>query len=300
MLAARWPSTKPKRRWRWAVLAAILVAPTLVTTSGSWAGAGPILYGATGQQAVSDLLVLDPATGALADTVGPMGHGFSGLAFNPVDGQLYGATTFDGTATARLLVRVDPATGAVTVIGPFGVDAIADLAFAPDGTLYGWVEPGSDDLATIDLATGAATIVGDSGLDTFGGGLEYDAASDRLLLAGNGSNGELHALDPATGAATVVSTLDDPGGDAVSALAFGCDGTLFGVLLEQDTSDRLSRLATIAPDSGAVTAVGPSVNGLDAIEWSCAVAPPPEPPAPEPPAPGAAVPVLVVQARFTG
>jgi DNA-binding beta-propeller fold protein YncE len=185
------------------------------------------LYGGLGgRNTTSDLLVLDPATGGLLDSVGSTGFGITGLAIHP-DGVLYGVTA--AGPEDRFLVEIDRATGGATPIGgPLG-HSVADITFIGN-TLYGWSESG-DDLATIDLTTGVATIVGPSGIGTFGSGLAYDSANDRLLFAGDGSEGSLYVIDPDTGGATVLSTLNDSSNVAVSALAFDCDGTLYGVLL---------------------------------------------------------------------
>jgi len=272
-------------------VAAAVVTAALGAGSVSRAQAEPILYGGIGgATTVSDLLVLDPASGALLDSVGSTGFGITGLAVHPLDGELYGVTTAP-FGDPRFLVRIDRATGSATLIGgPLGVDAITDLTFTPDGTLYGWAEA-SDDLATIDLATGVATIVGVSGLDTFGAGLAYDPANDRLLLAGDGSDGDLYEIDRETGAATVLSTLNGPVETAVSALAFDCAGTLYGVVLAFDEV-RSTQLATIDPDSGDMTVLGDSEDRLDAIVFDC-----PEPPAPPPgPTPEPAV----IEPTFTG
>jgi DNA-binding beta-propeller fold protein YncE len=277
-----------RRMIRSLVVAALSGAIALGAAAGSGAQVEETLYGGLGGAAISDLLVLDPATGELLDSVGSTGFGVTGLAIRP-DGVLYGVTSAPGSGE-RFLVQIDRATGAATPIGgPLGLN-VADITFIGD-TLYGWSESG-DDLATIDLTTGVATIVGSSGLGTFGSGLAYDSASDRLLFAGEGSSGDLYVIDPDTGGATVLSTLNDPEDDAVSALAFGCDGTLYGVLLvpQTGTGGGPARLATIDPDSGNVTVVGDTQDGLDAIVFDC-IAPPPAPPGPEP---------IVLEPTFTG
>lgn len=56
-----------------------------------------------------------------------------------------------------ILVTIDVATGAVSNIGSMGIDQVQALAFAPDGTLYGW--DGNAGLLTVDPSTGAATDV---------------------------------------------------------------------------------------------------------------------------------------------
>ena len=91
----------------------------------------------------------------------------------------------------------DLTTGQATLVGPLEA-VVADITFGPDGILYGWSES-SDDLVTIDVTTGTATVVGESNLNTFGSGLAFDVANDRLLFAGHGSNGALPTDTAAVG-----------------------------------------------------------------------------------------------------
>jgi hypothetical protein len=124
------------------------------------------------------LYTIDPATGATT-LVGDTGESITGLDFHPGTGVLYGTTT-PNSNTPSSLITIDPATGTVTVIGPHGVDrAVTDLTFAPDGTLYGWAEPGFDSVVTIDVTTGAATLVADAQVNS--GGCAFDMAPDGFL-----------------------------------------------------------------------------------------------------------------------
>jgi hypothetical protein len=59
--------------------------------------------------------------------------------------------------SSEQLATVNLGTGAVTLIGYNNVSIIADIAFAPDGILYGTGDPGG--LYMINTVTGAATLV---------------------------------------------------------------------------------------------------------------------------------------------
>src|SRR3954471_1844635 len=82
------------------------------------------LYAATSAGGPGELYVINQATGALVQDVGPLNDSLStnypitGLAFNPVNGLLYGSTGNAGAVDA-LLVTVNPATALVTVVGAF-------------------------------------------------------------------------------------------------------------------------------------------------------------------------------------
>src|ERR1700724_2002950 len=84
-----------------------------------------VLLGTTGGVA-GDLYNINSSTGA-ATLIGPLVDGtfnpyaVTGLAFDNVTGILYGSTSNSSSTGKRELVAINPNTGAVTVIGAFGV-----------------------------------------------------------------------------------------------------------------------------------------------------------------------------------
>jgi hypothetical protein len=109
-----------------------------------------------------ELFTINPSSGA-GTLVGSLGqYRVQALDFSP-SGVLYGyAVGLPGAG----LVRIDPATAAVTDVNP-AVPGTANgqgLAFAPDGTLYG----GNTTLVRIDPATGIETPIGQTGFDIRG------------------------------------------------------------------------------------------------------------------------------------
>jgi hypothetical protein len=239
------------------------------------ASAGQLLYAADGAGGnPSNLLILNPDTGAVIRSVGPIGHAVTGLAIDPKTGTLYGATgrsTDLGEPNPVSLITINRTTGAGTVVGKErpNNEGVADITFTPDGTLYGWLEPNTDDLVKIDKATGVATVVGDSGLDTYGSGLASNS-SGVLFFAGEGEDMPLRTVDPNTGLTTVVATMN---GDTVlqrgiSALAFNSTNTLFGSRLPSNSPPFNSDLITIDTSSGAITSKGTSIDRLDALVFT--------------------------------
>jgi Ca2+-binding RTX toxin-like protein len=191
-------------------------------------------------------------------------------------GTLYGSTARGPSTSTEhngLLVRIDEQTGAGTLIGDLRPDpddeTAADITFTPDGALFGWLEPFSDDLAAINKATGLASIVGNSGLSTEGTGLASDSAGTLFLAT---DVAPLWTINRATGAAAQVATLNPSG--PTPALAFNSAGTLFGVRMDQTVPGRPTELVTINTASGAVSSLGPSVDRLDAIEFATLPSPP--------------------------
>jgi hypothetical protein len=84
------------------------------------------LYGITAGGVPADLITINRATGQ-ATVVGPTGYTRIGsIEFGP-DGFLYGGTTFSGAPNANALLRINPATGAATLVGT-GSASITGLA----------------------------------------------------------------------------------------------------------------------------------------------------------------------------
>jgi hypothetical protein len=255
------------RRAVWPVLALGLLA---VVTGRAEAD---VLYGADGQDGnpATNLYVLDPSTGAVISTVGPIGFAVTGMSFSPSTGVLYGVTAPRGSAP-RDLITINPATGAGSLVGPLSGVSMDDIAFARDGTLFGWSgRISGSSLYRINLATGAATNVGPSGIKDVGVGFGI-APSGVPFLAAAGASGALRTVDPTTGAVTTVATLSGapfPTG-SIDAFAFEGSGMLLGVNLAENgpgTGAPLDAtfLVTVNPTTGAITPLGPTVPALDAL-----------------------------------
>jgi hypothetical protein len=234
------------------------------------------LLGTIGAGNLTDLMILDPATGAVTATVGPVGFSVTGLAVDPADGVIYGSTGSESDPQGAL-ITINRDTGAGTLIGQVhGGEPASDLTFR-GGTLFGWIEQTTKDLATIDKATGAATVVGDSGLVTTRGSGLAAAADGTLYYAGSDDNGVLRTIDPATGLPTDGPTLDGTCGAPIRALAFNAAGTLFGVRRSGGTCSQ-TQLITIDTASGHVTVVGDTLSDMDGIVFDSFTPPPPPPP----------------------
>src|SRR6476620_7579472 len=87
------------------------------------------LYAATSTHSPGELYIVNQATGESIQDIGPLNDALStnypmtGLAFSPVTGVLYGSTGNAGTVDA-LLVRINPATALVSVVGPFNAGPV--------------------------------------------------------------------------------------------------------------------------------------------------------------------------------
>ncbi len=243
--------------------------------------ATPPLYVADGNLDSSPSLhIMDPTTGLVITTIGPIGFRVTGLAFHPTTGVLYGSTN-NKSNSRDSIITIDITTGAGTLVGPTGRGAMGGLAFDASGTLYGWnggFQFGTDDLHTINLATGAATLVGDFGAFTSGNGLAFtsdgtlfldprcDPAFSSVPCSGGAAFG-LATINPLTG--LQVGTLPLSGVSSqqfFNAMDFDPDtGLLFGI----SRFVPLWALMSIDPVTGQVTQIGPEqfANRFDGLAF---------------------------------
>src|SRR5512140_820859 len=97
---------------------ALFALALVLDTVSSARASGQTLYAATGSNgAAGKLYTVDPATAAStlvgSTTIGASAIGLTGLAFHPVTGFLYGATSnATGVPNPRSLVTINPTTGA--------------------------------------------------------------------------------------------------------------------------------------------------------------------------------------------
>jgi len=150
------------------------------------------------------LAIIDPET----LTVFPIGSiGFDdvdALAFSP-SGELFAVSM-----AFEALIRIDPATGAGSMVGPLtGLVGtfLGAIAFRRDGILYGIdmedSNGGPSNLYTIDTGSGAATLVGPLGFDSVEGMTLNTGGFGSLMALANSMEGDQPAklirIDHTTG-----------------------------------------------------------------------------------------------------
>jgi hypothetical protein len=236
------------------------------------------LYATTSAGGPGELYVINQATGAVVQHIGPLNDALStnypitGLAFHPTTGVLYGSTGNAGSVDA-LLVTINPATALVSIIGSFNAGpfnsggtpaTMADLAFDSAGNLYGVASIGGPNLYSINVTTGQATLVGPNGAttSTAGGGIAISSGGG---FYGTPSSSRFGTYDSGTGAYTNIANPAKPVGGAYGALDF--DGSVLYGLNVGAGSPPPTHLVTIDPATGAVTDLGASITALDAIAF---------------------------------
>jgi len=217
-------------------------------------GLGGSNGGGGGSFVPTSLYIIDPSDGS-SELLGELGVGYEhavGIAACPFSSKLYAVD--NGDDLNATLLMLDPHTGAATHIGYTGYQ-IADLAFAPDGTLYGWAEissegvsGGLDFLVTINTETGVTTRLDDFVQETRQSGVAVDHDGTVWLKRDDWIPGPaknfLHRLT-STGledTSVEMTTRTD------NMLAYSPDGMLY-------TAKRgpgVSNLQTIDPATGAV------------------------------------------------
>ena len=248
-------------------------------TGGGGGGGG----GGSGGDSDAELVIINQTDGSIT-SVGSTGFKrASGLATNPLTGQLF-ATGIKlgptGLADTSVLFTVNPLTGVGTEVGETGIENspidefnVAGLAFRGDGTLFGYFEPG-DTPGTIDTGTGVAT-----GLTAFGSGVEccgngITFVNDDLLHANDQKLGE---LDQVTGVQSPIIALDytSPFFDINSAEArvaamdvHPLTGDIYASIIIEDIAAPTAFLAILDPSTGTFTYLGPSNAKVDAVAFA--------------------------------
>jgi hypothetical protein len=240
------------------------------------------LYASTATGAAGELYILNQATGAVIQDVGPLhdalnvNYPVTGLAFHPTTGVLYGSTGNNNPSLADTdarLVTINPANGLVTVIGSFNAGptntsgnpaTMADIGFDAAGNLYGVASIGGPNLYSINVVTGQATLVGPNGVatSTTGGGI---AISPGGTFYGTPTSSRFGTYNSGTGAFTNIANPAKPAGGGYGALDF--DGSVLYGLNVGSGSPPPTHLVIINTATGAVTDLGASVNSLDAIAF---------------------------------
>lgn len=225
-----------------------------------------VLYVTSGNGNRSALYTVDPQT-MQSTLVGNVMLGESwvtvtALAFHPGTNALYGVSGSEYTPS-RVLMTIDPQTAVATAIGVIGTSSnqnASDIAFAANGSLYGWTTRGGP-FMQLDAATAARTAIGSATNGTRGNGLTF-TPDGNLYLVGP-TTGSVFRVDTTTGALTAVATLSGaPSSLNVTALTSDANGLLYATL------NGSSALVTINVSTGVVTTLGSlSFGEADALAF---------------------------------
>ncbi|HEY6990482.1 MAG TPA: hypothetical protein VH369_18955, partial [Bryobacteraceae bacterium] len=204
-------------------------------------------------------------------------------------------TLFGTDANAGHLLRLNPTTGAATLVGSIGFAAPA-LAIDPaTGIVYVGRGAGFPALYSVNPDNGTAILVGDTGLGFAAiGSLEFSSSGAlyaAVNLAGDGGTGSDHLalIDKSTGVATVIGSFGTCRGvvvptfgggtctiQGIEAIAFDATGTLWGAKDARGPAGPAG-MYKIDPATGKATFVSPILNafsippsgGITSLQFGC-------------------------------
>jgi DNA-binding beta-propeller fold protein YncE len=217
---------------------------------------------------------VDPASGVTI-LVAPLrldgrdSIGLDGLAIHPKTGEVFGVTSPTVGIIPHSLVRVDSATGSVSLIGDLGASG-SDVSFDPDGTLFMWL-PKTSQIGRVDTKAATITAVGTPRPATAKEGGISAGSGGVALVAASGGLGTLDSIDLKTGA--VIASVQMKGAsyaELMAGLAVAPDGTLYGVNTNGGTP-ALAELVKIDRKTGLVTPIGQLPHDTNSIAFGPAV-----------------------------
>ena len=185
------------------------------------------------EQSGNGLYVAMPPLGEELELVGTLDAGVTharGVAFNPVSGDLYAVVVIGG---ANHLATIDTDTAAVTDLGQLGGlfgGVIVDIAFGPDGTLYGTQED-----PTFNIFSGHVSQID-----------PQNPGAPTTVAAGSAGLWQSIAVDPVTGLiyqtgnGTLVTI--DPVSHLVTPISGGVNLDIGGLTFHPTTGDLLAYL----------------------------------------------------------
>lgn len=222
---------------------------------------------------------VDPLTGLATNMRETGADVLLGLVRSP-DGRLLSFTDsfgqVNGQGVGDVLVEIDPATGATTIVGDLGRDVFSegDLDYDPtSGQLFGVVSSGGTSaLITIDDQTGASSIIAPMPLDD-ASAMAF-APDGRLFVLDTTfsfptTSAILHEIDPATGQS--INAFDT--GVALGNVAGMDFDPITGALFMADgDNDGTNLLYTIDTATGALSPIGDTMvpgffGGLAGLEF---------------------------------
>jgi hypothetical protein len=235
-----------------------------------------VLYVASGTLGVQGVLfTIDPASGALLTTVGPLNdvagnnYGMAGMKYDEFNGILYGVTMDSSPTHKNWLVMIDPATALVTPIGLTGPDptrwVLTDLAMDPTTGIMYAVSGFDQKFFTINLTTGVGTQSGSTLLGYQNGGA---LATDMTGTLYGVDNFSFYTYNKTSGNGILIGATGIP--DLVKAADFNpSNNVMYG--LEGGggvDNSHLRFLVTFDVTTGLGTLVGPiPVNDLDSMAF---------------------------------
>jgi hypothetical protein len=157
-----------------------------------------------------------------------------GMHYDATSNRFWGVSFGGFERRTSHLLRIDPATGASSIVGAIGgIDdpqfgtQVQAIAVSPEGLLYG-IDGVTSSLVAIDRNSARASVIGPLGFQVAGADMDFDDATGTLyLLAGDAAQQaeSVYTVDTATGHATPVDVVGPDGrSNGLSAFAIASLG----------------------------------------------------------------------------
>jgi hypothetical protein len=294
-----------KTLWKFATLTTLLAGAILaigIQASAQTQPPGqPVLLGTTGAcfnafpggpcTQTSTLVQIDPQTGALIRTIGPVGYTVNGLAWdctagNCKSGMLY-ATTALGDTHFHGLITIDPNTGAGTPVDAsvvnFGLDIDPGTSGSPIhsitvdtfGSIAGWYDEFgtgvTDTYVRIDKTSGIATESTNTGINTSQNGLSFSDLNalwniDSPKFISGVLTQTAYLLNPLNGTALSSKQLSPPTNAAIGDFN-PIDNHYYGLNFDTSIPFSPTYIVEINIRKGTVTTVGQTVDNLHTLAF---------------------------------
>ena len=285
-------------RTHWKLLSVCAMALGVAGAGGvqlATAGRPPVLYGTTGAcnnaapggacTQTSELVQLDPATGAVVRDIGPVGFTVNGLAWDRTTRKLYASTAI-GDVAFHGLITINTRTGVGTPVdatvhnfGLIGADSpIHSVAVDSRGRMVAWYDekpaPGvTDTFVTIDKRTGIATEFGNTGIDTSQNGIAFDddnrlwnIDTSRRVTLGGPLVQTAFRIDPATGVPIRSVALTPPTPAALGDFNPE-NGRYYGLNFTSFSPGTPTFVVIVNVRTGAVTTLGQTLENLHTLAF---------------------------------
>ena len=234
--------------------------------------------GHLGPDGLSTLYQINPRNGTTT-TIGPIGFERCGGMDFDADGNLFATCERSDGSDSPVLVTINPLTGIGAEVGPTGINSsIGDISFRnSDGALYAYdgISDPEHTVYILNTSTGQATLVGDAGLsNASGNGMTFNLADTLLQSQSRGGIPRLYVINQESGQAVFVKELVVDGPPQMVAYRLAAmdvrpgAGQIYGILNDSrgNTGDFGPRfLATLNIESGIISIIGQTADGMDAI-----------------------------------
>jgi hypothetical protein len=233
--------------------------------------------------AKSTLVQLNPQTGKLMKTIGPVGFTVNGLAWDSASKKLYASTSV-GDVRFHGLITINPLTGRGTPVNRSAVNfglagnpsPIHSIAIDPFGHMVGWYDenPPPDTFVRINKNTGVAKEFPGTGINTSQNGLSFDQFNllwnidaPRIQPGDTSITQTAYIINPYSGIPMFSRLLDPPTPAAIGAFHPG-NHLYYGLNFDTSLPPPFpTSIVKVNPVAGTAATLGSTVADLHTLAF---------------------------------